>query len=115
MRSGLHLSCFIAVSVLLSGCDRGRSEQPADDLPPPAREVEPVPEVPANPIVSVPRPDISAPAPTVSSAPSRSPEPASQPREPDSERDTLTRPAPPLDTRPSIPRDSIVLRPDSVR
>lgn len=101
MRARLQLSCFITLGVLLLACRGRETERPDDDLPPPAPQVDPVPEVPPNPIVNVPRPNVSAPAPSVDSRPpKREPMPEVTP-------DTLVRPAPALDTRPSIPLDSI--------
>ena len=101
MRTRLQLSCFITLGVLLLAC-RGREPERTDDnLPPPAPQVDPVPEVPPNPVVNVPRPNLAAPAPSVDSRPPK--------REPvqEASSDTLVRPAPALDTRPSIPLDSI--------
>ena len=104
MRSPLHLLCFTGFAVVVFAC---RSREPeravADSLPPLAPEVEPVPEVPPNPVVSVPRPGVSAAA--IAAPPPRATAPAPAP-------DSVVVPAPPRDTRPSIPIDS--LRVDTV-
>jgi hypothetical protein len=104
MRSRLHLSCFVGGSVLLFACGGREADRAEDDLPPPAPQVEPVPEVPPNPIVNVPRPNLNAPAPSPATSPApRVPPPVA----PAAQDDSIIRPAPPLDTRPSIPLDSI--------
>jgi hypothetical protein len=96
--------CFAGLAVVLLAC---RSRDPAadraiaDSLPPVAPEVEPVPEVPANPVVSVPQPNVSSAA--ISAPPPR----AAPPPEPPV--DSVVVPAPPMDTRPSIPLDTLRL------
>lgn len=108
MRSPLHLLCFPALAVVLLACrsrDASADRAIADSLPPVAPEVDSVPAVPSNPVVTVPSPNVSSAA--VSAPPPR----AAPPR---AERsgDSVVSPSPPLDTRPSIPLDT--LRLDSV-
>lgn len=94
MRSSLHLLCSAGFVLLASGCGSREPERAvADSLPPPAPAVEPVPAVPDAPLVSVPRTRASAPAPA-GRRPSAAP------------ADTVV-PAPPRDTSPWIPLDTI--------